>query len=231
MLEQGIRPGKLERRRDMSFGININMLPQAIELAATIESGGTMPLVLGAGQQALSLTASNSFSNSLTQLGITGGNRDSAVNTFASSFADASGIPAGDSPGTQAVLDASFRNGNLAPASQNVTDSMTRMTIALGIKGQQDSGGGGSGGNGESWLEAIARAMGKALGTMAQNLVNESNQLSSLSGNSSGSGAQQFQTVMAQFQAHSQLFGMLSDAFANAIKSIGQGMQTMGSKT
>jgi hypothetical protein len=36
---------------------------------------------------------------------------------------------------------------------------------------------------------------------------------------------------MAQFQAHSQLFGMLSDAFSNAIKSIGQGMQTMGSKT
>jgi hypothetical protein len=55
--------------------------------------------------------------------------------------------------------------------------------------------------------------------------------LSSLSGNSSSSGAQQFQTVMAKFQAHSQLFGMLSDAFSNAIKSIGQGMQTMGSKT
>src|ERR1700736_3298067 len=196
----------------MSLGININMVPQAIELGATIESGGTMPLVLSAGQQALSLTSTNSFSNSLTQLGITGSTRDSAVNTFSSSFADASGIPPGNSPATQAVLDASFRNGNLAPASQNVTDAMTRMTIALGIKGQQDSGGGGSGsgGNGESWLEAIARAMGQALGTMAQNLVNESNELSSLSGNSSGSGAQQFQTVMAKFQAHSQLFGMLS---------------------
>jgi uncharacterized protein YukE len=183
------------------------------------------------GQQALSLTANHSFNNSLTQLGITGNTRDSASNAFAASFSDASGFPTGDSPAAQAVLDASFRNGNLAPASQNVTDSMTRMTIALGIKGQQDSGGSGGGGDGESWLEAIARAMGKALGTMAQNLVNESNQLSSLSGDSSGSGAQQFQTVMAKFQAHSQLFGMLSDAFSNAIKSIGQGMQTMGSKT
>jgi uncharacterized protein YukE len=215
----------------MSLNININMVPQAIEFAATVESGGTLPLALTAGKQALSLTANNSFDNSLTQLGITGSSRDAAMNTFTSSFADASGFPAGNSPAAQAVLDASFRNGNLAPASQNVTDSITRMTIALGIKGQQDSGGGGSGGNGESWLEAIARAMGKALGTMAQNLVNESNQLSSLSGNSSGSGAQQFQTVMSQFQAHSQLFGMLSDAFSNAIKSIGQGMQTMGSKT
>ena len=215
----------------MSLHININTVPQVIELTATAPSGGTLPLVLTAGQQALALTAKSSFGNSLTQVGITGDTRDSAVNAFASSFTDASGFPSGDSPTTQAVLDASFRNGNLAPASQNVTDSMTRMTIALGIKGQQDSSGGGSGGNGESWLEAIARAMGKALGTMAQNLVNESNQLSSLSGNSSGSGAQQFQTVMAKFQAHSQLFGMLSDAFSNAIKSIGQGMQTMGSKT
>jgi hypothetical protein len=215
----------------MSLHININTVPQVIELTATATSGGTLPLVLTAGQQALALTAKSSFGNSLTQVGITGDTRDSAVNAFASSFTDASGFPSGDSPTTQAVLDASFRNGNLAPASQNVTDSMTRMTIALGIKGQQDSSGGGSGGNGESWLEAIARAMGKALGTMAQNLVNESNQLSSLSGNSSASGAQQFQTVMAKFQAHSQLFGMLSDAFSNAIKSIGQGMQTMGSKT
>jgi uncharacterized protein YukE len=215
----------------MSFNVNINTVMQGIELAASIESGGTLPLLMTAGQQALSLTANHSFNNSLTQLGITGNTRDSASNAFASGFSDASGFPAGDSPTTQAVLDASFRNGNLAPASQDVTDSMTKMTIALGIKGQQQDGGSGGGGDGESWLEAIARAMGKALGTMAQNLVNESNQLSSLSGNSSGSGAQQFQTVMAQFQAHSQLFGMLSDAFANAIKSIGQGMQTMGSKT
>jgi hypothetical protein len=204
---------------------------QGIELAASIESGGTLPLLMTAGQQALSLTANHSFNNSLTQLGITGNTRDSASTAFAGSFSDASGFPTGDSPAAQAVLDASFRNGNLAPASQGVTDSMTRMTIALGIKGQQQDSGGGGGGDGESWLEAIARAMGKALGTMAQNLVNESNQLSSLSGDSSSSGAQQFQTVMAKFQAHSQLFGMLSDAFSNAIKSIGQGMQTMGSKT
>jgi uncharacterized protein YukE len=229
MLDQGIRLGKLERN-DMSLNISINTLPQVIELAATIGSGGTSPLILKASQQAIALTATHSFSNSLTQVGLTGSTRDSAVNAFVSDFSDASGFPAGDSPATQAVLDASFRNGNLAPASQDVTDSMTKMTIALGIKGEQQGGGSG-GGDGESWLEAIARAMGKALGTMAQNLVNESNQLSSLSGNSSGSGAQQFQTVMAKFQAHSQLFGMLSDAFANAIKSIGQGMQTMGSKT
>src|SRR5207245_7124288 len=94
----------------------------------------TVPLAMKAGQQALALTTTNSFNNSLTQLGITGNTRDVAVKIFGGSFADASGFPAGDSPAAQAVLDASFRNGNLAPASQDVTDSMTRMTIALGIK-------------------------------------------------------------------------------------------------
>src|SRR5579862_1922510 len=177
-----------------SYNININTLPQAADLLATLESSGASPTALQAGQQALALTTTNSFNNSLTQLGITGNTRDAAVSAFSNSFADASGIPAGSSPASQSVLDASFRNGNLAPASQDVTDAMTRMTIALGAKGQQDSSGAASGsdssGGGESWLEAIARAMGQALGNMAQKLVDESTQLDKLSGSASGSGAQ-----------------------------------------
>jgi hypothetical protein len=213
----------------MSLHVNNHAVTQPFDLTASLETHS--PSLQNPGRQAVAQTVTTAFKNSLTQIGITGQTRDAAVNTFTATFSHTSGIPAGDSPATQQVIDASFRSGNLAPSSQNLTDSITKMTIALGAKGQQQASGGGSGGDGESWLEAIAKAMGQALGTMAQNLVNESNQLSSLSGNSSSSGAQQFQTVMAQFQAHSQLFGMLSDAFSNAIKSIGQGMQTMGSKT
>jgi len=212
----------------MSLNFNIGTVPQIANVTLSLETGS--PALLASGRQAVFQTVDTSFKNSLTQQGINGNLRDRAVNTFTTSFSDASGIKAGDSPETRNVLDASFRNGSLAPASQNLTDSMTKMTIALGAQGQNDSGSGG-GGDGESWLEAIARAMGKALGTMAQNLVDESNQLSSLSGDSSSSGAQQFQSAMSKFQAHSQLFGMLSDAFSNAIKSIGQGMQTMAGRT
>jgi uncharacterized protein YukE len=213
----------------MSTNPILNTAIHYVTQTATYASGAN-PL-LAAGQQAIGQTARNAFSDALTHLGVTGSAHDAAMGLFDANFTQSSGFPAGTSQTSQAVLDSSFRNGALATTSQNVTDAVTRMTIALGMKGQQDAGGTGGGSGGESWLEAIARAMGKALGTMAQNLVNESNELSGLAGNSSGSGAQQFQTVMAQFQAHSQLFGMLSDAFANAIKSIGQGMQTMGSKT
>src|SRR5579862_1509164 len=56
-----------KRRPDMSsYNININTLPQAADLLATLESSGASPTALQAGQQALALTTTNSFNNSLT---------------------------------------------------------------------------------------------------------------------------------------------------------------------
>jgi hypothetical protein len=110
----------------------------------------------------------------------------------------------------------------------------SRLTDEIGAAGQQRdgvSGGHGRGGaGGGSWLEAIAQAMGQALGQMASKLVSESQALQADAGDSSTGGAQQFQQEMAQFQADSQMFSMLSNAFSTAIKSIGEGMQTMASK-
>lgn len=140
---------------------------------------------------------------------------------------------------THQSLSTALSHSGLTQSEQNqvmntVSQSMqTRLTDALGLDGLQKSkatGHGGSSGGGGSWLEAIAQAMGDALGQMAQKLVDESTSLQSLAGDSSGSGAQQFQATMAKFQADSQGFSMLSNAFANAIKAIGEGMTTMASK-
>lgn len=91
---------------------------------------------------------------------------------------------------------------------------------------------GASGAKGKSWLVAIAQAMGNALGTKAAELVKLSNQLDGLAGKSSSdeSAAKEFQTTMAKFQAESQLFSMLSNAFSTAIKSIGEGMTSLARK-
>jgi uncharacterized protein YukE len=116
---------------------------------------------------------------------------------------------------------------------RTVTQSMqARLTAALGADGLQKNKGAGhsAAGGGGSWLEAIAEAMGDALGQMAQKLVDESTSLQGLAGNADGAGAQQFQATMAKFQADSQMFSMLSNAFSNSIKSIGDGMTTMASK-
>src|SRR5207244_959313 len=86
--------------------------------------------------------------------------------------------------------------------------SVDHLTPALGGQGLQRNKGAHGGGSG-SWLEAIAEAMGNALGQMAQKLVDESNSLQGMAGNPAD--AQQFQATMAKFQADSQMFSMLSN--------------------
>jgi hypothetical protein len=121
--------------------------------------------------------------------------------------------------------------GEQAQVMSQVSKGMqASLTTALGGQGLEKNKG-AHGGGGGSWLEAIAEAMGNALGQMAQKLVDESNALQSLAGQQNDpTGAQQFQATMAKFQADAQMFSMLSNAFSTAIKSIGDGMTTMASK-
>jgi hypothetical protein len=191
----------------------------------TLHSPGSATLISGgayAGGEAIRQAAA--------RMGFTPAQQQAAVDFFQSGYSAASGVAATASSELQT---AAYRNGGLAQSVQNLSDNMAKMIDAVGAQNQkqQADGSGGSSGGGGSWLEAIAKAMGSALGQMASRLTSESQQLQSLGGDGSAAGAQQFQSVMAQFQAHSQLFSMLSDAFSTAIKSIGQGMQTMASKS
>jgi hypothetical protein len=115
----------------------------------------------------------------------------------------------------------------------------------------------GSGGGAGGWLEAIAAAMGDALGQQASALVGLSNKLSgevqtpgstgtaaggsSTGGTSAGSSsqsqsnsntaqAQQFNEDMTQFQALSQQYSILQNTFTNAIQAIGTALQGMARK-
>jgi len=103
-------------------------------------------------------------------------------------------------------------------------------------------GHGKGGKSGNSWLEAIAEAMGKAAGDKAAKLVEFSNKLSEIAGrdHSGLSGddltkaqqqdARDQSEANAQFQTASQEFNMMQSTFSNAIKSIGEGISTMARK-
>ena len=116
------------------------------------------------------------------------------------------------------------------------------------------SGGGGASADGASnsaggWLQAIAAAMGQALGDQAANLVNLSNTLSNEvqnpdSSTSSKTGdltsqaqannaaaARQFNVDMTTFQAQSQQYSILQNTFTTAIKSLGEALQGMARKS
>ncbi len=219
-------------------GLDLNTITQVVELAAAFETGGASMALQAAEQQAIQQVASQAFQGALSQMG--SNNQSQLMSAFSAGYGAASGSSAdGDSSQTQQLLDSSYRNGGLAQSSQNLQSEMANLIDELGAQGQQSDGSSGSGSSnggsaggaaGNNWMEAIARAMGEALGQLSQKVVDESNELSSEAGNSSSSGAQQFQSTMAEFQADSQTLSMLSNAFATAIKSIGEGMQTMASK-
>jgi hypothetical protein len=218
------------------MGLDLNTVMQVAELAAAFETGGASLALQAAEQEAVQQVATQAFQGALSQMGSS--NQSQMLDSFAAGYGAATGLSSnGGSSQSQAVLDAAYRSGGLQQSSQNLQSQMANLIDELGAQGQQTDGSSGSGSSngsggaaGNNWMEAIARAMGEALGELSQKVVDESNELSSEAGNSSSSGAQQFQSTMAEFQADSQTLSMLSNAFATAIKSIGEGMQTMASK-
>jgi hypothetical protein len=133
---------------------------------------------------------------------------------------------------TTALSHSGLTSGEQAQVMSQVSKGMqAALTTALGGQGLEKNKGAHGAAGGGSWLEAIAEAMGSALGQMAQKLVDESNSLQSLAGQQNDpNSAEAFQSTMAKFQADAQMFSMLSNAFSTAIKSIGDGMTTMASK-
>lgn len=118
-------------------------------------------------------------------------------------------------------------------------------------KGKDGKGGQVSAG---SWLEAIAKSMGQIAGDKAAKMVGLSQEMSDLNAKGAeladaGKGidakdtqavsanqsqqqqnARAFSIKQSEFQAASQEFSILQNTFSNALKSIGEGLTTMGRK-
>jgi hypothetical protein len=98
-------------------------------------------------------------------------------------------------------------------------------------EGNVSGGKGGKGGGAESWLVAIAKAMGSISGKHAEKLQELSKKMDEAGGTGEQGGAsKEFMEAQSQFQAESQLFGMLQNSFSNAIKTLGEGLTTMARK-
>ncbi|MEO7245532.1 MAG: hypothetical protein ABIX12_10345 [Rubrivivax sp.] len=118
---------------------------------------------------------------------------------------------------------------------KTLVDNAKRL-VEDGCEGGGKAGGKGKTGSG-SWLVAMARAMGEAAGVHAKRMVELSNEINDLATKDTGGdkdaqaqNAQQASALQGEFQAESQMFSMLQNAFSNAIKSIGEGMTTMARK-
>jgi len=94
---------------------------------------------------------------------------------------------------------------------------------------KQLRGGGGDDGGSDSWLVAIAKAMGKVAGQHAKKLAELSNKLEGLNGKDPNN-AQQSQEITNQMQGESQMLNLLQTAFSNVLKSIGEATANMARK-
>lgn len=134
----------------------------------------------------------------------------------------------------------------------------TRKQLDKESEEKSGSAKGGKGGktaiSAGSWLQAIAIAMGEIAGDKAAQMVELSKKMSDLNGTGKEltgqleatgkkdtkaqqeisakqqDNAREFSVVQAQFQATSQEFSILQNTFSNALKSIGEGLTTMGRK-
>ena len=139
-------------------------------------------------------------------------------------------------------------------AFDDLSNQLGSFIVSSALQHKAKSGGSGAAGSaggtssGGGWLQAIASAMGDALGEQASQLVKLSNTLSSevatqntatdSSGNPTAqaeqqneAAARQFNKDMTSFQAQSQQYSILQSTFTNALQSLGQALQGMARKS
>lgn len=86
----------------------------------------------------------------------------------------------------------------------------------------------------ESWLVAIAKAMGSAMGDRAAKLVDLSNRMTQTKtggdSNAQQKAAKEMQSLNAEFQATSQEFQLMQTTMSTALKAIGEAMSSVARK-
>lgn len=219
----------------MFHGININSVTN-LTLNTVSAATGPGGLVTTAAARKL---ATEAFTNAVVdKFGPDAGNLTSAAfhDAFGSDFQSVDGW---DSAPLTAAADAAINaanhqgangayTGDADRARNDLQDAFSKaindegLTRALKSGSDKDTDGAA-----DSWLVAIAKAMGKMLGNQAQRLVDLTNEMSKHTGKND---AQEFQQINAEFSAQSQMFGILSNSFSNSIKTIGDGLTTIARK-
>lgn len=225
----------------MSHGISLDSINNLVLNATSASLSGGSSMVLNS---AVRQIAKEAFANTITQqfgpatgtyasdafnASFTGGDtaslsgwNDSALPQAASDVINAANH---QGPNGAYTGDADrFRSDLQDAMSKDIQDVINNESLMRTLKGGSDKD---SDGLGESWLVAIAKAMGKMLGQQAQHLVDLTNQMSQHTGKDD---AQVFQQLNAEFSAQSQMFGILSNSFSNSIKTIGDGLTTLARK-
>ena len=133
-------------------------------------------------------------------------------------------------PGCEA---AAGGNRDVQESKQNFIQDMLKG-IFDAVKDEMEGNkkcGGGKGDSG-SWLEALAKALGKVAGEKAAKMVNISNQITELSsqGGSKEEQAQKSTELQSQLNGVSKEFSQFMETINNVVKGIGDGLTSVARK-
>lgn len=211
----------------MAFGINpFNAVSQ---MALATVTGGSSLIVSQIVRQVVSQIAQQIIQQLGQQMGLPQGVIDMAQGAAAGGLGDFQGAvqnyqEAGQSFAQQFFPDATPQEqGQIQSAEDQIRESMSNWVAQSG--GGQDEDGNprglaaGRAGGGQSWLMALAKALGSQLNA-AQNELERT-----MDGTNWKEAGQ-----VAEFQAQSQQFALFMNTATNVIKTVGESLSTMARK-
>lgn len=121
-------------------------------------------------------------------------------------------------------------NNTYGEIAQGFQDTFTDMLMGLVRRNvEEEAKKGGNEGEGANWLVALAKAMSQ----VQVEHLNKALEASDTMAKNTGEGEKartNFINAQSEFQAHMKLFSMASEAAANAIKSVGDGLSSLARK-
>lgn len=177
----------------------------------------------------------------------------SAVKQAVSTLVREAGMPKFLAGAITAAVDkavAGLRNGGVSPdiaqsakaqfgkSFEDFASHLAQQIIDAVQSHRKDGEGSGKStgkGSSDSWMTAIAKAMGEVMGDKARKLVKLSTDISAVkpkndTAEAKMDAASDMQKLNAEFQATSQEFNLLQNTFSTAIKSIGEAMSSIARK-
>lgn len=158
------------------------------------------------------------------KLGLPQSTIDMAQGAFCASMGDKAGVR----QNLQEAIGGFAEQFNASPAEQGeanreVEDAINKMVSGMAdgedAKAARAGGKGAKGTSGQSWLMALAEALGKKLDKQAAEMSKMADQITDKT-----------PSLTAKFGAKSQEFGILMNATTNAIKTVGEGLANSARK-
>ncbi|NIJ22174.1 uncharacterized protein YPO0396 [Sphingomonas naasensis] len=158
------------------------------------------------------------------KLGLPQSTIDMAQGAFCASMGDKAGVR----QNLQEAIGGFAEAFNASPAEQGdatreMEDAVNKMVSGMAdgedAKAARAGGKGAKGTSGQSWLMALAEALGKKLDKQAAEMSKMADQITDKT-----------PSLTAKFGAKSQEFGILMNATTNAIKTIGEGLANSARK-